>query len=70
MLTIEQLFAKYLELIRTAGPVECGDLVRHLDDATCKQLFDKLAAHPTARNMIVKPLYYNYTTQAFRWEFK
>ena len=54
MSKVEKLFEDYLKLCQQDDVVGCGDLVQKEDDERTK---DKL----------VKPLWYNYQTQSFRW---
>lgn len=66
-MNIQELFDKYLNLVETAGPVECGDLVSDLDDEVCKELYNKLVSDPRTKDFLVKSLWYNYNTQKMRW---
>lgn len=67
MSKIEKLFEDYLKLCQQDDVVGCGDLVQKEDDETCKALYEKLSADERTKDKLVKPLWYNYQTQSFRW---
>lgn len=68
MSKVQILFDKYVALCEKNDAEGCGDLVQHEDDDTCKALFDKLSTDERTKDKLVKPLWYNYQTQKFRWE--
>jgi hypothetical protein len=65
--SVDSLFDRYLDICNSGDPETCGDLVESLDDNTCKELYDRLAADERTNQKLVKPLLYNYQTQKFRW---
>lgn len=62
-----KFFEKYLEAIEK-GPAAAGELVVDLDDATCKALYEELLKDDRTKDKLVRPLWFNYKTQSFRWE--
>lgn len=56
---------EYLSLIETKTQGEVGQMVMAWDDATCEAVYiDLLKLNP---DHLVKPLWYNYKTQNFRF---
>lgn len=66
---IKEAFDIYRDLVTgpKANPADAGDFAAKLDDATAKAVYDLCSADPLLRHLLVRPLWFNYETQSFRW---
>jgi hypothetical protein len=64
-MTTQELVAGYMALVNTVGPAATGTYARKLTDEEAHRVYDHLAA--TNERVIVRPLYYDYDAQRFRW---
>lgn len=64
---MDEILKKYIIFCNLNLPAEAGDLVQHLEDETCKVIYDRLVSDPRTKNNLVRALLYNYKTQKMRW---
>ncbi len=67
-MSLNQAFEKYMFFVKTNSPELCGDFAAGLPDEMAKALYAKLEADPVGKNCLVRPLWFSYERQAFRWE--
>jgi hypothetical protein len=66
---LNQIFEQYVRACEEEhGAIKCGDLVRNLDNETCKELYKLLAADERTKDKLVRCLWYNYDQQSLRWQ--
>ena len=66
---IDQIFEEYISACESEdGAIKCGDLVRHLDDDTCKILYERLSNDSRSNKKLVRCLWINYDNNRMRWE--
>lgn len=63
---VQKAFEDYKRAVES-GPDVAGDFAAALDDETAKAVYELCELDPQYRDRLVRPLWFNYATQSWRW---